>query len=71
MDEWQELILARWQNFPVGYTLCIGKEELSKEDVIKHIKAKDEIYELIYKCEKEYFDSLKDGSLMNFVKEYR
>ena len=71
LDDWQELILARYQNFPNGYTLCIGKEELSKADILEHIKAKDEIYEIIYKCEKEYFDALKDGSLVNFVKENR
>lgn len=59
MDNWQELLYYRYQHFPEKYILCFGGNELSKQDIIEHIKKKDEIYKFLLKIEKNYFSSLK------------
>ena len=64
MDDWQELLYHRYQCFPKGITLCLGKYELSKEDILEHIKNKDEIYEILLKVEKEYFSSIKNQKIL-------
>ena len=68
MDDWQKLIYARWQNMPDGYTFCMDKD-YTKAEILEHIKAKDEVYETILRCEQEYFAALKSGELAKFVRE--
>lgn len=66
--EWHDLMKARYKNWPEGYFVLINRA-YSKEEILNHIKQKDEIYELLCKVEEEYFNSLKDGSLTKFVQE--
>lgn len=67
MDDWQELLYHRYQIFPKDYRLCFGKYDLSKEEILEHIKKKDKIYELLLKVEKEYFSSLKNRELFGVL----
>lgn len=66
--EWHDLMKARYQNWSEGYLILINRA-YTKEEILNHIKQKDEIYELLCKVEEEYFNSLKDGSLTKFVQE--
>lgn len=66
MNDWQKLIYHRWLAMPEGYTFYLGKD-YTKAEVLEHIKAKDEIYDIVSKCEREYFDALKSGELAKFV----
>lgn len=69
MDDWQKLLITRWQELPEKFVICIDAKSFSKDEIIEHIKLKDEVYEIISKCEREYFDRLKDGSLIEILKE--
>lgn len=66
--EWYDLMKVRYKNWPEGYSILINRA-YTKEEILNHIKQKDEIYELLCKVEEEYFNSLKDGSLTKFVQE--
>lgn len=69
MGDFQKLIYARWQKMPEEYSYYLGKS-YSKAEILEHIKKKDEVYDIIARCEREYFDALKSGELAKFVMEH-
>lgn len=64
MDDFQELVYARLQALPKGYTISIGDAgDVTKEEALSHVVANDEIGQMIIQINRNYFDALKTGSL--------
>ena len=64
MNDFQELVYARLQSLPKGYTISIGNlGEVTKEEALQHVKNDDEIGKLIIQINKTYFKALKTGEL--------
>ena len=60
--EIRELVMARLSTFPSDKKICIGKYgELSREDMIKHVRKEDEIGKKIIEIELAYLRALKEG----------
>ena len=60
--EIRELVMARLSTFPSDKKICIGKyEELTREDMIKHVSKEDEIGKKIIEIELAYIRALKQG----------
>ena len=62
MDDFQQLVYARLQSLPKGYTMSIGdKGTITKEEALEHVKADDEIGKIIIQIDRNYFNMLKSG----------
>ena len=62
MNDFQQLVYARLQSLPKGYTMSIGdKGTITKEEALEHVKADDEIGKIIIQIDRNYFDMLKTG----------
>ena len=60
--EIRELVMARLSTFPSNKKICIGKYgELTREDMIKHVRNEDEIGKKIIEIELAYIRALKQG----------
>ena len=63
MDDFQQLVYARLQSLPKGYTMSIGdKGTITKEEALEHVKADDEIGKIIIQIDRNYFNMLKSGN---------
>ena len=63
MDDFQELVYARWKTFPKGYSISVGDYgTITKSQAIEHIKNNDEIGTILIRNEREYFNALRDGT---------
>lgn len=63
-EDFQKLVYARVQSMPAGTEISIGSDRsLTKEEVLKHIEANDEIGQKMITIEKAFFEALKDGSI--------
>lgn len=63
-DDFQELVSARLQTLPKGYTITIGSAgSISKEEALEHVSKKDQIGELLIEADRHYFELLKSGEV--------
>ena len=57
--EWKKLAIARYQLFPTGLKLCIGRNVLTNEQIIQEIQKESEIGKIIVRAEKYYLQAIK------------
>jgi len=63
-EEMWEIVLARFERMPPNLKLVIGGYgALSKEEVIEHIKKRDEIGRFLVKMQLEYFKLFKEEAI--------
>jgi hypothetical protein len=63
--DFQELVLARLQTLPQNTSLSIGSVgEFSKQQLLEHVQANDEIGKKIIDVDKDYLKALKEGTLL-------
>lgn len=61
-DEIRQLVIARLKATSLDTIKCIGSQgSFTKEELIKHVQAGDEIGETIQKVEMEWLRALKSG----------
>lgn len=64
MNDFQQLVYARLQSLPQGYTLSIGDAgTITKEEALEHVKSDDEIGQIIIQIDRNYFNMLKSGHI--------
>ena len=60
--EIKELVMARLLTFPSNKKICIGEHlELTRDDMIKHVRKDDELGKKIIEIELAYLKGLKQG----------
>ena len=65
-DDFKRLVYVRVQALPDNAVVSIGSiGDIPKVDLLKHIEQDDEIGQKMYEVEKAFFESLKDGSLID------
>ncbi|MBR0465288.1 hypothetical protein IJJ02_00655 [Candidatus Saccharibacteria bacterium] len=63
-DDFQKLVYARLQALPKGYSISIGGVgDVSKEEALQHVSAKDKIGQLLIAVDRHYFDLIKSGEM--------
>ncbi|MCL2869945.1 hypothetical protein FWF48_04060 [Candidatus Saccharibacteria bacterium] len=62
--DFQDLVYHRLQSLPPDTEMSIGGiGELSRDDLLNHVKKLDDIGKTIINVEKDFFDALKTGEL--------
>lgn len=63
MEEIKKLVIVRLEAMPDSIRVSIGSEgkKLSKEDLIKHVKDKDKLGEMIVEMQLKYLKAMKTG----------
>jgi hypothetical protein len=65
--EIQELVIARLQTLPDSKEISIGASgDFTKEDLIQHVQAGDEIGKRIIDIEMSFLRALKDGIFYDY-----
>lgn len=63
-EDIKKLVLARLEMLPTNRKMSIGSSgELSREDMISHVKAGDSIGKKIIEIEMDFLQALKKGRL--------
>jgi len=63
-DEIWEIVLARFERMPSNLKLVIGGYgALSKDEILEHIRRKDEIGKFLVKMQLEYFKLFKEEAI--------
>lgn len=66
-EEIKDLVIARFKTLPEGMVISVGGEgEFSRDDLIRHIEAGDNIGKKMVEVEMSFLRSLKDGVLYDF-----
>lgn len=63
VKELRDLVLARIQVMPDTVNMAIGSEELSKTDLIQHVKEQDDLGTQIMEMELEFLQDLASGAV--------
>ena len=64
MDDFRELVYARLQTLPKGYTISVGgSDSISKEQALRHVKDNDKIGKLLVAADRHYFNLIKSGEI--------
>lgn len=58
--EWKSLVIARYNLFPYGLKLCVGKHALTHDQILTEIQRETELGRLLIRVEKTYLQSLKN-----------
>ncbi len=67
-SDFQKLVYARIQAMPAGTMLSIGSlGEISKEELLQHVKSGDDVGQQMIAVEKAFFQALKDGSIYEYA----
>lgn len=66
--EWKKLAIARYQLFPTGLKLCVGRNVLTNEQAIQEIQKESEIGKILVRVEKYYLQSLKHEDWSEYEK---
>jgi len=62
--DFQDLVLYRIRALPPGTEISIGSVgDLSKKELLEHVRKMDDVGKTIISVEKEFFDALKSGRL--------
>ena len=63
-EEFWEIVLARFEKMPSHLKIVIGGYgALSKEEILEHIRKRDEIGEFLVKMHLEYFKLFKEEAV--------
>lgn len=63
-SDFKKLVYTRIQAMPNGTEISIGSSgNITKSELLKHLKNEDEIGQKMYEIEKAFFDALKEGTL--------
>ena len=64
MDDFQELVYTRLQSLPKDFIITSGGfGDITREEALSHVKANDEIGQILIDVDRMYFQALKSGEL--------
>lgn len=59
----KQIVLARIQVMPEDVNMSIGSEQLTKDELIKHVEKGDEIGKQLISVQLEYLQALASGNI--------
>ncbi len=63
LEELKQLVLERLKVMPDTLNIAIGSEELSKQELIKHVAQEDNVGKQIMEMELEFIQDLASGAI--------
>lgn len=70
MNDFEKLVCARLQSLPNDFVISTGDfGDVTKTEALDHVKAGDEIGQLIITINREYFDALKSGEIYEYLSQ--
>ena len=68
MTDFQQLVYTRLQSLPRDFVISAGDfGDITKDEALSHVKANDEIGQIIIAIDREYFNALKSEDLYAYL----
>lgn len=60
-EQLKEIVLARLNVMPVDVSVTIGSKDITKEQLVEHVKSEDEVGKQMMEMELEFLQDLASG----------
>jgi len=62
-EQLKEIVLARLNVMPTDVSVTIGSQDITKEQLVEHVKSEDEIGKQMMEMELEFLQDLASGAI--------